>query len=249
MISVMSSIKSVARSVIPFRVRRRLISISSLLFNAYSERSFSQEGEDLLLRRFLENQATGFYVDIGAHHPKLYSNTYYFYRRGWKGINVDATPGSMKPFRFFRPRDVNLEVAVSSRTEPITLTIFNEPALNSFNARELDRRGNIEYSECRKVELKPRTLASILEEYLDEGQQIDFLSIDVEGEDLNVLRSNDWEKFKPKIVLVEDRQFKLENLQASPVLEFMASKNYALKAKTLNTLLFEHFNIDVDKVI
>ena len=240
MISVMSPVKSVLRSLIPFPVRRNFISVSSLLVNAYSERSFSQEGEDLLLRRFFEKQTTGFYVDIGAHHPKLYSNTYFFYRRGWRGINVDATPGSMKPFRVFRPRDINLEVAVSSRTEPITLTTFNEPALNSFNVGEFDRRGSLEYAECRKVELRPRTLASLLEEYLEEGQQVDFLSIDVEGEDLNVLKSNDWGKFKPKIVLVEDRKFTLENPQGSPIFNFMKLKNYALKAKTLNTLLFQY---------
>ena len=58
--------------------------------------SFSQEGEDLVLARIFEGKKNGFYVDIGAHHPTRFSNTHYFYRRGWSGINIDAMPGSMK---------------------------------------------------------------------------------------------------------------------------------------------------------
>ena len=59
--------------------------------------SYSQEGEDLILERFFEGKEIGFFVDIGAHHPMRFSNTYIFYLKGWRGINVDATPGSMIP--------------------------------------------------------------------------------------------------------------------------------------------------------
>ncbi|HIB94217.1 MAG TPA: SAM-dependent methyltransferase, partial [Candidatus Lambdaproteobacteria bacterium] len=101
---------------------------------------FSQEGEDVILRRIFEDQKNGFYIDIGAHHPKRFSNTYYFYDRGWEGINIDATPGSMKIFQKFRPRDINLEIAISEKEQQLTYFMFNEPALNSFSKSLSDKR-------------------------------------------------------------------------------------------------------------
>lgn len=233
----MNFAKKVLKKLIPYSGRRKLISVTSLLFGAYSQRSFSQEGEDLILRRLFEDQSHGFYVDIGAHHPKLFSNTYFFYRRGWRGINIDAAPGSMKPFNVFRSRDINIESAISSRTEPIYFSIFNEPALNSFYANN-SQGGNSEYKESKRVELKPRTLKSILDEYLPDGQVIDFLSVDVEGEDINVLKSNDWDKFRPKLIAIEERDFDIQDPEKSKIFTFLKTQGYILKAKTLNTLLF-----------
>ncbi len=84
------------------------------IFNGHSINSYSQEGEDMVLRRLFEQKTVGYYVDVGAHHPKRFSNTYYFYKRGWRGINIDAMPGSMKLFNKMRPRDINVEIPVSS---------------------------------------------------------------------------------------------------------------------------------------
>src|SRR4051812_44497014 len=86
--------------------------------------SWAQEGEDLVLRRFFEGQKKGFYVDVGAHHPHQYSNTFWFYRRGWRGINIDAMPGCMEGFEQHRPGDVNLELAVSD-APTMTYFMFN----------------------------------------------------------------------------------------------------------------------------
>lgn len=68
----------------------------------------------MILSRFFEQKRTGFYVDVGAHHPTRFSNTYLFYLRGWHGVNVDAMPGSMAEFRRLRPRDLNIEALISS---------------------------------------------------------------------------------------------------------------------------------------
>ena len=86
-------------------------------FGINYERSYSQEGEDRILLMPFENCKDGFYV---AHHPTRYSNTYLFYRMGWSGINIDAAPGSMNLFKKKRPRDINLEVAISDREEELT---------------------------------------------------------------------------------------------------------------------------------
>ena len=75
----------------------------------------------------------GFFVDVGAHHPQRFSNTYYFYLKGWSGINIDAMPGSMKIFDDLRSRDINLEIPISDKSEILTYYEFDEPALNSFS--------------------------------------------------------------------------------------------------------------------
>ena len=76
---------------------------------------YSQEGEDIILRHIFGDQTKGFYVDVGAHHPKRFSNTCYFYDRRWQGINLDTLPGSMWFLQKLRPRDKNLEIAISEK--------------------------------------------------------------------------------------------------------------------------------------
>ena len=73
-----------------------------LNWDQWKRHSYSQEGEDLVLRKIFKKQDKGFYVDVGAHHPKRFSNTFLLYKKGWNGINIDATPGSMKLFNKFR---------------------------------------------------------------------------------------------------------------------------------------------------
>ena len=75
---------------------------------------FSQNGEDLILNRLLENKSNGFFVDVGAHHPVRFSNTYLSYLNGWNGINIDAMPNSMMIFDKIRPRDINIEVGLKT---------------------------------------------------------------------------------------------------------------------------------------
>ena len=99
----------------------------------YSTLSYSQEGEDLILKRLFDGQKKGLYVDVGAHHPKRFSNTYLFYKMGWRGINIDAMPGSMEKFKEVRPEDINIEAAISDKDELLTYYIFNESALNTFS--------------------------------------------------------------------------------------------------------------------
>ncbi len=90
--------------------------MKSIFFDIYATKSYSQEGREIILRRILEKKKTvGFYIDVGAHHPKRLSNTYYFYKKGWRYMNIDAKPKCMKIFRRTRPRDLNLEFAISDK--------------------------------------------------------------------------------------------------------------------------------------
>ena len=157
----------------------------------FARKYYSQEGEDCILRVLFREKKTGFYVDVGAHHPYRYSNTAIFYERGWSGLNIDATPGSMTLFNEHRPRDVNIEAAVSDENQRLTYYIFDEPALNTFDAEYSSQILQIEgspYLLKEKVEMKTVTLASLLERHLPTKQKIDFMSVDVECHDLEVLK-------------------------------------------------------------
>ncbi|WP_291910770.1 FkbM family methyltransferase [Chitinophaga sp. CB10] len=205
----------------------------------YSEFSYAQEGEDMILRRFFGRYKKGFYVDIGAHHPVRFSNTYGFYLDGWRGINVDAMPGSMDSFRKKRPRDINLELPVSDKTETLNFYIFNEPALNTFSeqeARSKDGKNNNKIIDIRPLETV--TLASILDKHLPEGQQIDFMSIDVEGLDIRVLKSNNWEKYRPEFLLVEELLSNITNSMGGEVNQFLQGQGYMLVARSYNTSFY-----------
>lgn len=202
--------------------------------------SYSQEGEDLILNRVLDGKKSGFYVDIGAHHPFRFSNTFSFYERGWRGINIDAMPGSMKLFDELRPDDINVELGVGLTKTTSTFYIFNEPAVNTFSkieAEKKDRLNNYSLIDEKIIEIEP--IESILDQYLPKEQTIDFMSIDVEGKDLEVLQSNNWEKYRPKYILVEELQrVSLGEMLSSELYRYMTDLNYQLIAKSYNTLFF-----------
>ena len=208
----------------------------------FARLSYSQEGEDLLLERFFENKKNGFYVDIGAHHPQRFSNTYNFYKKGWRGINIDAMPESMSSFNDVRPMDTNIEIGVSLEKSELTYYMFNEPALNTFSdeeAKKKDGLRNFKIIAKKKIETIP--LSIILKEHLPPYVQIDFMTIDVEGLDLQVLKSNDWKLYRPNMVLVEDlKQYSLTELEKqSEVYNYLVGKKYQLVSKTFNTLFFK----------
>lgn len=203
-------------------------------------RAFSHEGEDLILARLFDSKPNGFYVDVGAHHPIRYSNTHLFYTLGWNGINIDAMPGSMALFNQTRSRDINLEIAVNEKQTTLVYHIFNEPALNTFDpdfAKKFDGLGTFRIIEIK--EIQTQTLAGILTKYAP-NKTIDFMSVDVEGLDLAVLRSNDWKLFSPTYVLAED--FFVETVEDAlqcSIAAFLRSVGYVLIAKTAHTLIFK----------
>jgi FkbM family methyltransferase len=231
--------RKIIREYFPESLKAKLRIITLDFLDGYSLKSYSQEGEDMLLRRIFEKQTTGFYVDVGAHHPKRFSNTYFFYKKGWRGINIDANPGSMEKFKKHRAKDINLEIAVSDKEEELIYYAFNEPALNGFSKRISDSRNGVgDYKIISSQKIKTRRLGEILDEYIPSSNIIDFISIDVEGLDLQVLKSNFWDRYYPKIVLCEALDFNMKRMEESELYRFMIDKDYFLFAKTVNTLIF-----------
>jgi FkbM family methyltransferase len=227
------------KKLLPKSVWRQLSQVRERWFVIYAKGSYSQEGEDMLLDRFLVHRHSGFYVDVGAHHPKRLSNTYRLYRRGWMGLNIDANPGSMALFRKIRPRDINIEAAVSFTRQELTYYIFNEPALNTFSKDLALERVSEIYSIIEEVKILTVPLWQLLDQHIPAGTVIDMLTVDVEGLDYDVLRSNDWGRYSPEFILVECLgALTLEQASSDPVAQLLFGQQYSIVAKTMNTVLF-----------
>ncbi len=242
-------LKKLLKSILTKNAIEKLIDVNNNYLDGYALKSYSQEGEDMILRRLFEKQTTGFYVDVGAHHPKRFSNTYFFYKRGWNGINIDAMPNSMKPFNKIRPRDINIEKPVSDKKQILTYYAFNEPALNGFSkelSEKRDGKGNYFIQFTKDIETA--TLEQILDENIPLNQEIDFLSIDVEGLDFMVLKSNNFDKYKPKVILIEILGSSLVNIDNNEISKFLKVHNYSIYAKAMNTVIFisDKFSIERD---
>lgn len=143
----------------------------------------------------------------------------------------------MKLFDKLRKRDINLEIAVSDIREELTSFAFKEPALNGFlkNISEA-RTSKAEILFTKKIATVP--LKEILNEHLQANTIIDFMSIDAEGLDLNIVFSNNWEKYRPTYVLVECLENQYENIFNLPMYKFLNGKHYSFFVKTVNTYFY-----------
>jgi len=222
-------------------LKRMLADCRGIVFDRFSHRSYSQEGEDMILRRFFGAQDTGFYVDVGAHHPMRFSNTHHFYKQGWRGVNIEPNPEAIRAFQILRRRDINLQIGVSETAGVLTYFCFDDPALNTFDSRLAhDRLAASPYRVEKTIVIAVERLDAILSRHVPAGSRIDFMSVDVEGFDLPVLRSNDWTRFRPRCVLAESLGMSLDEAPDSAVYRFMQQRDYELFAKSFNTLFFRN---------
>jgi len=164
--------------------------------------SYAQNREDVVLHRAFANQPTGFYVDIGANDPCLYSMTRHFYDLGWHGINVEPSKTAFQPLVKQRQRDINLNIGISNRQG--MSSFYACPArstFSTFSAEEADLlRGQGIVFEEHQVPVM--TLAQLCAQYVH--SPIDFMSIDVENHELEVIQGGDWQRHRPRVLVIED---------------------------------------------
>lgn len=195
----------------------------------------------MILRKIFYKKEKGFYIDIGAYHPKKSSNTYFFYKKGWNGINIDAMPGSMRIFNKLRKRDINLEMPLGKDGEKVKYYEFADKALNGFESPKLQEKDSAK-SQNRLIkihQLKSSSLNSIMENYLPKDQKIDFMTIDVEGQEFLILETFDFEKYKPDWILTEIWNYSIESHANGKVDSLLKEKGYRPTAKTLNTVFYQ----------
>jgi len=193
--------------------------------------SFAKSGEDIQVWQILGMPNRGLYVDIGSHHPIRGSNSYFFYLRGWKGICVDPNPSLAELYRRLRPSDVFLDRAVSDSWENLVYYQF-EDSKSNLNTLSAELAESLDFPTVRKTELPTTTLEKIFIEFLDDGETIDFLTVDCEGMDEAVLRGNDWSRYRPRVVCVETHSSLAEDISSS-LTRLMERAAYELVGKTV----------------
>jgi len=202
--------------------------------------SYSQSGEDMILKIIFSNKQNGVYVDIGAHHPSQYSNTKFFAQRGWTGINIEPMPGTKAIFDAERPNDVNLELLISEAEGEVEFYLFDPPLMNTMSKEQVKENEKFEWCKFKETVLIPSLpLGRLLDKYLEAGKKIDFMSIDVEGAEMAVLRSNDWEKYAPDVLLVEMIDKPFEELFETELHRFLTQRAYNCFGKNWNTLFYK----------
>ncbi len=210
------------------------ILVNRYFFYEHLNRSYSQEGEDLLLNRYFKNKPTGFFCDVGSFHPKQYSNTYLFYQKGWRGINIDPRPGSKEIFDQARPHDINLELGIADQPGgKLVYSMYSNPVYNSFSSEAVE-----EVEKIGEVLVEIQSLEYVFDTYLPKGMSIDFLSIDVEGFDLEVLKSNNWSRYSPEVVIVEFFGQSIQLFLESRIYGLLSGLGYVYFANTVNTYFF-----------
>jgi FkbM family methyltransferase len=229
MIDVVRKIARKIRSVLPFKRRSNLY--------------YSQSGEDLIVRHILVQLGIykPTYIDIGAHHPTFLNNTFLFYQSGASGLNIEPDPYLFSEFDKKRPRDKNLNVGASfnSLEEEIDFYIMSARSLNTFSKDEAERVqafGTYHITNVAKV--RTVNLNTIFKQYFESGE-VDFLTIDVEGLDSEIVKTIDFDLIKPKVICAETLSYAEDKTEKKnhDLMNYITSKGYFVYADTyINTI-------------
>ncbi len=200
--------------------------------------TYAQGGEDWALYKRLKNivpaERMGFYVDIGCGQPHVISNTYLFYTFGWRGLCIDANDEHAPAWATHRPRDIFVCQAIGK--ENGTATFFRSATTNWGMAALGDtppEGGKFQPG----IRVPVRRLEEVFAEHLAD-QDIDFMTIDVEGSEEGVLASNDWSRWRPRVILVECRGFSFDAPRILPAVRVVIDQNYELAEKIGENLMF-----------
>jgi hypothetical protein len=200
--------------------------------------SYSFTGEDKIIEGILKPiiYKGGYYVDVGCNHPIFLSNTYGLYRKGWKGICIDANKALIKKYSYYRPKDKSIHALVSNKIEERAFYLAENDGLSTTedsNLTEIIKLG-LDYKTQKHY---TKTLTSILSEN-NFPKNFDILSIDTEEHDFSVLTSLDFEIYRPKLIIVEDEAFVFENCQSNNFYTFLIKNQYNLVGYVLKNAYY-----------
>ena len=202
--------------------------------------AYSHWGVDLIITKLLNSKNKGIYIDVGCHHPFLNNHSYLLYKSGWEGINIDIDYNSIDMFNFFRKSDVNIQTAVTDHKGEVDLFFYHNRAAKNTISKEFGS----DAKEQKKI--NSDTLNNIIENRKFKNSKIDFVSIDVEGNEMNVLNGFNLKKYKPKLILLEfilpnKKEFyekDINEITNSEVYNFLIKNEYKLINWNHDDLLF-----------
>jgi FkbM family methyltransferase len=165
--------------------------------------TYAQNFEDVLLRRALYDVANGFWVDVGANHPRDFSVTKWFSDQGWTGINIEPNPSFLRLLQAERLRDVNIGAAVGSHVGETTLHVVGDTGLTTTRVERTTPEALSGHRVTETMPVPMTTLNAVLETHAP-NRVIDFLKIDAEGSESEIVKGLDLERFRPRIVVIEN---------------------------------------------
>jgi len=193
----------------------------------FPRKSYSMFGEDLVISKIFKNKKKGIYVDVGCYHPIEGSNTYLLFKKGWNGINIDLNKTSIDLFDKARSGDLNLNLAISNKSKKIKY--YFRKKINMLNTINQNFAKNYFLKGFKTSYIQSQTLNFILKKF-KYSQKIDFLNLDIEGNEINALKSLNFKKYEPKVICVEihktsgrNRKSQIEN---NPLYKFLKKKGY-----------------------
>ena len=220
----------------------------SVYLKSFTNKKFfySFGGIDNLIQQIFKSQKKGIYIDIGCGHPIKNNNTYLLNKKGWSGINIDLDVDNIKLFKIYRPKDLNICAAISDEIKETDLFFYHSrSALNTIDKKTANYQ-KAKVTSIKKI--KTTTLNNVLDESIYNSSNIDFLSIDVEGSELSVLKNFNFHKFKPKVIVVEYldlslnkleiKNLSIQNAMNSEIYKLIISKNYTLANMIHSDLVF-----------
>ena len=228
---------------IKFLLKDSCLDFYRLLFREIRNRakrksSYGQTGEDILLQKYLP-QKSGFYIDIGAGRPITGSNTYIFYRLGWRGICVDPISKNYRLLKLLRSKDKIFQTLVGPKSEAINFWEFEPYVFSTVDEKVANLVKN--YPGVKLLEHSKRSVVPLSEYALEIPENVPtLLSVDVEGYDLEVLKSNDWKRFRPTIICVEEWLPNIDVEQESEICVYLFRKGYKRVAYTGLSSIFMH---------
>ena len=204
-----------------------------------NRKQYSQWGEDLFINNFFKNKSSGVYLDIGCFHPYMYSNTCLLYKKGWRGINIDINQTAIDLFNIVRPNDINICTAINREKKEFKIYL-DDPfsPVNTLNKKF--------YENLKKTFFKNKKILTIqsktIEEIFDKNKvksAIDFINIDAEGLDFEILQQLDLNRYKVKLVSVETHNVDgSETEYFDSIKKFLEKKNYSIFKRVGPTTLF-----------
>ena len=205
--------------------------------------NFSQEGEDIFLIDFFKDRLNGFYIDVGAFHPYRINNTYLLYKKGFRGINIDISATSIDFFNLARPDDVNLNIGASDKFED--KFFFSKKNLSFHNTLSKSLAESDIQTEPfkKKYSISCKPLDYIIKETKFSNKTIDFLNIDAEGYDYQVLLGLNLKRYNPKVICIEISPLvdkKNEQYKNTKIYKYLLKHGYKLSWKGFNSFIFTY---------
>lgn len=202
--------------------------------------SYSQTGEDLIIRFIFDILGVPHpsFLDIGAHHPRYLNNTAVFYDAGSRGVNVEPDPELFKQFPRERPKDNNLNIGISDKEGVADFYIMSEPTLNTFSKNEAEKYQKDGYAIDRVIKVNTKSINTVLHNTLRLAP--DFMNLDAEGINLDILKTMDFKKFEPKVICVETISFSRtgRGVKDQELINYIIDKGYMIYADTYINSIF-----------